>query len=194
MSHARLMQRLAKWHIWLGWLVGVPLLLWTLSGFAMVLRPIEVVRGENLRIAAPPRAIPADAPLIARLGRDEGVTQLTQRWEGDDLVAIFTFADGRETRYSLTRKTATGGSYGASQAREDRLAVHLAGAQQRQGVDLPDLARRPRPGVLEGDPVAQLGLRGGPDDHGDDPVAPLLVGDAEHLGLLDPRVLAGAGD
>ena len=39
---------LRKWHIWLGWLVGVPLLFWTLSGFFMVLKPIEEVRGAHL--------------------------------------------------------------------------------------------------------------------------------------------------
>lgn len=49
MSITRIMQRLAKWHIWLGWLVGVPLVLWTLSGFVMALKPIEETRGETLR-------------------------------------------------------------------------------------------------------------------------------------------------
>ena len=39
---------LRTWHIWLGWLVGVPLLFWTLSGFFMVLKPIEEVRGSHL--------------------------------------------------------------------------------------------------------------------------------------------------
>jgi uncharacterized iron-regulated membrane protein len=39
---------LRRWHVWLGWLVGVPLLLWTLSGLAMVVRPIEEVRGAEL--------------------------------------------------------------------------------------------------------------------------------------------------
>jgi uncharacterized iron-regulated membrane protein len=43
---------LRRWHVWLGWLVGVPLLLWTLSGFVMVLKPIEEVRGAEL-LAAP---------------------------------------------------------------------------------------------------------------------------------------------
>lgn len=44
------MQRFARWHIWLGWLVAVPVLLWLGSGLVMVLRPIEEVRGETLRI------------------------------------------------------------------------------------------------------------------------------------------------
>ncbi|MGB3753052.1 MAG: PepSY domain-containing protein [Parerythrobacter sp.] len=47
-----LLRRLAKWHIWLGWLVGVPLLMWTLSGLFMVSRPIDEVRGTHLRTEA----------------------------------------------------------------------------------------------------------------------------------------------
>jgi hypothetical protein len=47
-----LRNHLRRWHVWLGWIVGVPLLLWTLSGLVMVLKPIEEVRGAEL-IAAP---------------------------------------------------------------------------------------------------------------------------------------------
>lgn len=46
---------LRRWHLWLGWLVGVPFLIWTLSGLVMVAKPIEEVRGEHL--LAPPAAI-----------------------------------------------------------------------------------------------------------------------------------------
>ena len=45
---------LFRYHVWLGWLVGVPLLLWTLSGLVMVARPIETVRGTDLKIERPP--------------------------------------------------------------------------------------------------------------------------------------------
>jgi Peptidase propeptide and YPEB domain len=48
------MRKLARWHIWLGWLVGVPLLLWTASGLFMVSFPIEQVRGTDLRAEPPP--------------------------------------------------------------------------------------------------------------------------------------------
>lgn len=51
MARRRITQRLARWHIWLGWLVGVPIVLWMASGLVMALRPIEEVRGESLRIA-----------------------------------------------------------------------------------------------------------------------------------------------
>ena len=53
MAQGRWMARYARWHIWLGWLVGVPLLLWTLSGVAMVARPIEEVRGEQAHVPRP---------------------------------------------------------------------------------------------------------------------------------------------
>ena len=53
--------RLRRWHVWLGWIVGLPILLWVISGLVMVARPIEVVRGEHLlaeprpmRMALPP--------------------------------------------------------------------------------------------------------------------------------------------
>jgi hypothetical protein len=48
------MMKLARWHIWLGWLAALPILIWTISGLFMTLRPIEEVRGENLRRPAPP--------------------------------------------------------------------------------------------------------------------------------------------
>ncbi len=47
-----------QWHIWLGWIVGVPLLIWTATGLLMVSRPIEEVRGEHLRSHAHPAALP----------------------------------------------------------------------------------------------------------------------------------------
>ena len=53
--------RLRRWHVWLGWVVGLPILLWVVSGLVMVAKPIEEVRGEHLlrdprpiRMALPP--------------------------------------------------------------------------------------------------------------------------------------------
>jgi hypothetical protein len=40
--------RLRRWHIWLGWVVGLPFLVWTISGLVMVAKPIEEVRGAHL--------------------------------------------------------------------------------------------------------------------------------------------------
>ena len=57
----RIRHNLRRWHIWLGWIVGVPMLFWTLSGVIMVWKPIEEVRGTDLltepqpvRLTAPP--------------------------------------------------------------------------------------------------------------------------------------------
>jgi hypothetical protein len=56
--------RLRRWHVWLGWIVALPILLWVVTGLVMVAKPIEEVRGEHLlaepkpmRMATPP-AIP----------------------------------------------------------------------------------------------------------------------------------------
>lgn len=60
-------QRLRRWHIWLGWIVGLPFLAWTVSGLVMVARPIETVRGEGLIAEAP--ALPAGlAPVPPAIG------------------------------------------------------------------------------------------------------------------------------
>ena len=48
--------------MWLGWLVGLPLLFWTVSGLIMVARPIEEVRGEGL--LRDPAPISLTAPII----------------------------------------------------------------------------------------------------------------------------------
>lgn len=45
--------------MWLGWLVGVPLLFWTASGLWMVARPIEEVRGTAVRAGPAPLSLPA---------------------------------------------------------------------------------------------------------------------------------------
>ena len=53
---------LRKYHIWLGWLIGVPMLFWTLSGVVMVWKPIDEVRGSDL--LAPPAPIVLTAPAV----------------------------------------------------------------------------------------------------------------------------------
>jgi hypothetical protein len=58
MAGQRTMLRFARWHIWLGWLVGFPILMWTTTGLFMVARPIEEVRGDQLR--APQAVIDPD--------------------------------------------------------------------------------------------------------------------------------------
>lgn len=61
--------RLRRWHIWLGWLVGLPFLFWVVSGLVMVARPIEEVRGANL-LSEPKPVQLQSAPVAPRI---EGV-------------------------------------------------------------------------------------------------------------------------
>jgi len=51
--------RLRRWHIWLGWLIGIPMLVWTVSGIVMVAKPIEEVRGSHLMADAQPMRMTA---------------------------------------------------------------------------------------------------------------------------------------
>jgi uncharacterized iron-regulated membrane protein len=102
MAARNAMRTLARWHIWLGWLIGVPLILWTASGLFMVARPIEEVRGNHLRRPAPePAAMPHDVSLAApflETGRP-GITEVTYRVERGRPVAIATLADKSIARF-----------------------------------------------------------------------------------------------
>src|SRR5687768_8795337 len=80
--------RLRRWHVWLGWLVGLPMLFWTVSGVVMVARPIEEVRGTNL--ISPPKPIFVSTPLVAPKVEGRDVLAITlegraggPRWEID---------------------------------------------------------------------------------------------------------------
>ncbi len=91
------MKLFGKLHIWIGWLVGVPLLFWTASGLFMVSQPIEKVRGEHLK--APPAAItPFDAVMPSLEGRAIVKTSLVQQADGP--VWIINFQDGGKKRAS----------------------------------------------------------------------------------------------
>lgn len=74
--------RLRRWHVWLGWLVGLPFLFWTVSGLVMVAKPIEEVRGEHL--VAKPKPIALAGPLVAPqvAGRPVRSISLEQRAGG----------------------------------------------------------------------------------------------------------------
>lgn len=98
MAHRSPMQNFARWHIWLGWAVAIPLLLWTASGLFMVLRPIEEVRGTALRIerkTEPVRVTLAGgaSETMIREGR-----LLNQRGRS---VLLATFMDGSVRRIDL---------------------------------------------------------------------------------------------
>ena len=93
------MFKLAKYHIWLGWLIGVPLLLWTASGLFMVAQPIETIRGNHLK-TAPLSITPiaTTAPLLE--GRPVLKLSLEQRASGP--VWIIQYQDGGFNRADPT--------------------------------------------------------------------------------------------
>jgi hypothetical protein len=84
---------LRRYHVWLGWLVALPFLFWTVSGLVMVAKPIEEVRGTNL--LAPLKPIRFADTLVAPQIEGLPVIAITlepraagPRWEID-------FADGQ---------------------------------------------------------------------------------------------------
>ncbi len=84
-------RRLLRWHIWLGWLIGVPLILWTASGLFMAARPIDDVRGTALNRAALPLNTTAPvAPIL--IGRP--VEKLVMEQRSDGPVWIIQYLDG----------------------------------------------------------------------------------------------------
>ena len=86
--------RLRRWHVWLGWIVAIPILLWVVSGLFMVSRPMEEVRGEHLVRELEP--IRLTAPMVPP--RIEGAMlsslALEQRAAGPRWV--IELADGRK--------------------------------------------------------------------------------------------------
>jgi hypothetical protein len=90
------MQRFARWHIWLGWLVGFPVLMWTVTGLFMAAKPIEEVRGEHLR--APSPVMDARTLIFPnRMGEVRAVSLVAQP---DGPAWVVTEADGGQYRYS----------------------------------------------------------------------------------------------
>jgi len=74
--------RLRRWHVWLGWLVGIPILLWVVTGVVMVWKPIEEVRGEHL-VAEPEPLKLSFAPVSPRIqGVPLAGLSLQQRADG----------------------------------------------------------------------------------------------------------------
>ena len=83
----QLRSRLRRWHIWLGWIVGVPFLFWVISGLVMVARPIEEVRGTHL-LEEPGAVRLETAPVPPRVeGLPLGSLSLEQRAAGPRWVA-----------------------------------------------------------------------------------------------------------
>lgn len=89
---ARGRRLLARAHVWIGWLVAIPLLLWTASGLWMVARPIEEVRGEHL--VAPPAPLVLPPTLVAPRTGSRAVESVAIRVRAGRPVWAVTFAQG----------------------------------------------------------------------------------------------------
>jgi hypothetical protein len=126
---------LHRWHIWLGWLVGVPLILWTASGLFMVARPIEEVRGEHLR--KEPLMLAAMSPVAPPLGpRPVEKLTLEQRMSGPVWVIQYQGGDLRLAdpatgaflpKISAPEATALAASYYAGKSKQSSVRQFTAG-------------------------------------------------------------------
>lgn len=126
-----LMKFLAKWHIWLGWLFGVPLLMWTLSGLVMVAKPIEEVRGNHLRIPQIPQPLLIDGSALANA--EFSIKDIRAEMQNDRAVALLTDMNGNIRRVDFV----TGERIAPLNAEEARALV----AKQIEGGDKARSAR-----------------------------------------------------
>ena len=85
-------QALRRYHIWLGWIIGVPMLFWTLSGVVMVWKPIEEVRGTEL-LADPAPFELTTVPVVPRV-EGRGLKSLTIEPRAAGPRWVLHFADG----------------------------------------------------------------------------------------------------
>lgn len=91
-ARLRIQPSLRRYHIWLGWIVGLPFLLWTVSGLVMVSRPIAAVRGEHLLGQAPPLAL--SAPPVPPFIGPRPVASLILEQRGGGPKWVIRYADG----------------------------------------------------------------------------------------------------
>jgi hypothetical protein len=147
MANKPIMRTLARWHIWLGWLVGVPVLMWTATGLFMVSRPIEEVRGNHLRLPADQAALVIEGSDLAT--PDAQLSEITMRMQGGRAVAVLTTLDGVTSRVDV----ATGAPLPPLDAADARTiaAERIAGGEQIRSITLfaadavPFDFRRPMP-------------------------------------------------
>jgi hypothetical protein len=151
MARGKWMARYARWHIWLGWLVAIPLVLWTASGLIMVAKPIEEVRGTTLRIEPEKRqALGGNPrPIPIGTGGSPQVVELRSFVQRGRPVTLATAPDGRVTRYDA----ATGAALPLLGEQEARAVVaasvkggnRIAAMRAFEGEGAPIDYRRPSP-------------------------------------------------
>lgn len=96
MARTPIMRSLAKWHIWLGWLVGVPVVMWLATGLLMVSRPIDQVRGDHLLREAPPQPLAIPGSTLA--APEASLKEMRVTMQNGRAVAILTTLDGAVSR------------------------------------------------------------------------------------------------
>lgn len=126
------MRTLAKWHIWLGWLVGVPIAMWLATGLLMVSRPIEEVRGEHLRVKADP--VPLELPGSTLAAPGTGLKEMRVTMQQGRAVAILTTIKGAVRRVDF----ATGAAIPPLDAAAARalVAARITGGDKAERVTL----------------------------------------------------------
>jgi len=135
--------RLRRWHVWLGWLVGLPMLFWTVSGLVMVAKPIEEVRGETL--ISPPRTIHFNENLVAPQLQGFPVTAVTLESRADGPRWEIDFAGG-ESRLADPATGTILPRLGAADAAKELMARYTGTAKvaevSRVAADAPPLELR----------------------------------------------------
>jgi hypothetical protein len=126
------MRSLAKWHVWLGWLVGVPIAMWLATGLLMTLRPIEEVRGEHLRVKIAPQALVIPGSTLAAPGANLKEMRVTM--QNGRAVAILTNLKGETRRVDFATGTALP-PLGAAEARA-LVAARITGGDKVERVTL----------------------------------------------------------
>lgn len=136
-----------RFHIWLGWAVAIPLLLWTISGLWMVARPIEEVRGEHLRSMSVPLAYRGWAHWPETGGKTLKSLVVESRPGGPVWVMTFTTGEARRADLLTGRLLSpVSGQEAALLARTAYLARSPVAQVTRTLADKPPLElRRARP-------------------------------------------------
>ncbi|MCK0128033.1 PepSY domain-containing protein [Erythrobacter sp. F6033] len=144
---AKTMRLFVKWHIWLGWLVGVPIVMWIATGLFMVSKPIAEVRGNHLRIDQPQSPLIIEGSDLAT--EDMQIAEMRATMQDGRAVAILTTLDGVTSRVDM----ATGEPIAALVAEDARAiaAERIVGGDKVRSVtffnadEVPFDFRRPMP-------------------------------------------------
>lgn len=99
MAQASMMQQLARWHIWLAWIVGIPILMWMVTGLFMAARPIEEVRGNHLRKELPSEPLVLPGSTLAAQGTN--LSEMRAVMQDGRAVAILTTMEGAIVRVDM---------------------------------------------------------------------------------------------